>query len=58
MKKNLFADCCADELQFVIGGTTAVCEFDLWGYFKKAFEFLKEYHQEIIRGFKKGWNNF
>lgn len=58
MRTDVFTDCHANELQFVMGGTTAVYEFDLWKYFKKAFEFLKEYHQEIIRGFKKGWNNF
>lgn len=41
-----------------MGGTSAVYEFNLWGYIKKAFDFIKEYHQEIIRGLKKGWNNF
>lgn len=58
MKTDVLTDCHAEQLQYVMGGTAAAYEFDLWGYFKRAFAFLKEYHQEIIRGLKKGWNNF
>lgn len=58
MKKTNFAECSINELQFVTGGVATAYEFNLGEYFKKIFNFIKEYHQEIIRGFKKGWNNF
>ena len=50
--------CSEKELQLVVGGVSTVCEFDLWGYVKKAVEFILEYREEIIRGLKKGWNKF
>ena len=58
MNEKGFANCCARELQFVIAGTATVCEFNLLGFFKKVFDFIKEYHQEIIRGLQNGWYNF
>ena len=45
------------ELQFVRGGVSAACFQDIWGYVKNAFEFLMEYRDDIIKGFRKGWNN-
>ncbi len=50
--------CSEKELQLVVGGVSTVCEIDLWGYVKKAVEFILEYREEIIRGLKKGWNKF
>ena len=50
--------CNEKELQFVVGGVAAVCKVDLWEYVEKAVGFLKEYSQEIIRGFRRGWNKF
>ena len=50
--------CTEKELQNVIGGVSTVCEFDLWGYVKKAVDFVLEYRDEFIRGFRRGWNKF
>lgn len=58
MKEREFTDCCAKELQFVTGGVATAYEFNLGECFRKIFNFIKEYHMEIIRGLKKGWNNF
>ena len=46
------------ELQFVKGGVSVACFENFWGYVKKAFDFIMEYHKEIVDGFKRGWNNF
>ncbi len=45
------------QMQFIRGGTSIACLQGVWDYIQKALGFIKEYHQEIIRGFKKGWNN-
>ncbi len=58
MKEKEFSNCSAGELQFVMGGVATTCEFNLGECFRKVISFIKEYHKEIIRGFKKGWNNF
>ena len=58
MKEKKFTDCRASELQFVMGGVAMAYEFDLGKCFQKIIRFIKEYHMEIIRGLKKGWNNF
>lgn len=46
------------ELQFVRGGVSVACFENFWGCIKKAFDFLMEYHKDIVDGFKRGWNNF
>ena len=45
-------------LQLIRGGTSVACLQGVWDYVQKALGFIKEYHQEIIKGFKKGWNKF
>lgn len=50
--------CFEKELQEVRGGTAAVYKIDIGEYLSKAFKFLKEYKDEIVRGLKKGWNRF
>ena len=42
----------------VKGGVSAYCLQDFWGYVKRAFDFIMEYQDEIIKGLKKGWNKF
>lgn len=41
-----------------IRGGTAISFKSIWDMIKGAFDFIKEYHQEILRGFYKGWNSF
>ena len=45
-------------LQLISGGTSVACLQGVWDYIQKALGFIKEYQQEIIKGFRKGWNNF
>lgn len=45
------------QMQCIMGGTTVACIQGVWDYIKKAFDFIMEYHHEIIKGFRKGWNN-
>ncbi len=45
------------ELQFVRGGVAVACLDNLWDYVKKAFNFIMEYQEDFVRGFKKGWNS-
>lgn len=47
----------AAEMEFIRGGVSSVAQFDLWGMIKDAFNFLMEYKKEILKGFKRGWNN-
>lgn len=42
----------------VKGGVAAECMDNLWSYVKNAFDFIMEYRNEIIEGFKKGWQKF
>jgi|GEM_PF-4505310 len=42
----------------VKGGVAVACLDNFWGYIKKAFDFIIEYKDEIIEGFKRGWNKF
>ena len=46
-----------DRMQLIRGGTSVACLQGVWDYIQKALGFIKEYQQEIIRGFRKGWNN-
>lgn len=45
-------------LPLIWGGTSLACMQGVWDYIQKALGFIKEYQQEIIKGFKKGWNKF
>ena len=47
-----------DQMQYVMGGTAVACLDGFWDYVKQAFDFIMEYHQDIIDGFRKGWNKF
>ena len=47
-----------DQMQYVMGGAAIECLDGFWDYVKKAFDFIIEYHQDIIDGFRRGWNKF
>lgn len=53
---NLIALNCSQMEQ--IRGGAAISLKSIWDIVKGAFDFVMEYHQEILRGFYKGWNNF
>ena len=46
------------ECTSVKGGVAAECINDLWDYVIQAFDFIVEYRNEIIEGFRRGWNKF
>ncbi len=58
LRGNNFACLKMEQMQYVMGGSAAECLEGFWDYVKKAVDFIMEYHQDIIEGFKKGWNKF
>lgn len=46
------------ELQFIRGGVAVASLENFWDYVKRAFDFIMEYHKDIVDGFKRGWNKF
>ena len=46
------------ELQFVRGGASVALLENFWESVKKVLDFIMEYQQEMVEGFKRGWNNF
>lgn len=46
------------ECASVKGGIAVECADNLWDYVKQAFDFIVEYRNEIIEGFKRGWGKF
>lgn len=47
-----------DEMQYVLGGAEAECLEDFWEFVKKICDFIAEYQQDIIDGFRRGWDKF
>ena len=58
LQSNCYACLGRMELQNVIGGTAVECVDGFWDYVKKVVDFIMEYHQDIIDGFRRGWNKF